>query len=202
MSCYIRDEFHWPDCFLIGPGISNHQKSLSLIKNILKNYKGKCVVDAAALNSINYKKDKFRNTPQLSILTPHYNEFAKMIDVSVEVFKNDLIKHVKEVCKFLENRILVLKGPNTIIADGQNNIYVIEKGTNNLGTAGTGDILAGIISSYVASDYTLIDSAIIGASIHSHISFILMNENIESILASEMIPYINQSQNYFLNYDD
>jgi len=41
---------------LIGPGISNHQKSLSLIKNILKNYKGKCVVDATALNSINYKK--------------------------------------------------------------------------------------------------------------------------------------------------
>ena len=199
---YIKDEFQWPDCFLIGPGISNHQKSLSLIKNILKNYKGKCVVDATALNSINYRTDKFRDTPQSSILTPHYNEFARMIDVSVEVFTNDLIKHVKDVCKFLENRILVLKGPNTIIADGQNNIYVIEKGTNNLGTAGTGDILAGIISSYVASDYTLIDSAIIGASIHSHISFIFKNENIESILASEMIPYINQSQNYFLNYHD
>tara|TARA_B100000941_G_scaffold290279_1_gene271834 strand:- start:830 stop:2329 length:1500 start_codon:yes stop_codon:yes gene_type:complete len=199
---YISNEFHWPDCFLIGPGVSIDEKSLSLIKNILLNYKGKCVVDATALNSINYKKDKFRNIPESSILTPHYNEFAKMIDISVEVLKYDIIKHIKEVCKFLENRILVLKGPNTIIADGQNNFYVIDKGTYNLGTAGTGDILSGIISSYVASGYTLIDSAIIGASIHSHISSILMNENIESILAGEMLPYINKSQNYFMNYRD
>ena len=122
-----------------------------------------------------------------------------MIDVSVEVFTNDLIKHVKEVCKFLENRILVLKGPNTIIADGQNNIYVIEKGTYNLGTAGTGDILAGIISSYVASGYTLIDATIIGASIHSHISSILMNENVKSIMASEMLSYINKSTSDLLS---
>ena len=198
----ISNEFDWPDCFLIGPGISTHKKSLSLIKNILSTYKRKCVLDATALNSINYKKDKFRNTPELSILTPHYNEFSKMIDIPVEVFKNDIIKNIKQVSKFLENRILVLKGPNTIIADGQNNIYVIEKGTYNLGTAGTGDVLAGIISSYVASGYTLIDAAIIGASIHSHISFILMNENVKSIMASEMFSYINQSQNYFLNYHD
>ena len=198
----IRNEFHWPDCFLIGPGISSHKKSLSLIKNILSTYKNKCVLDATALNSINYKSDKFRNTPESSILTPHYNEFSKMIDVPVEVFKSDIIKHIKKVSKFLENRILVLKGPNTIIADGQNNIYVIEKGTYNLGTAGTGDILSGIISSYVASGYTLIDAAIIGASIHSHISFILMSKNIKSIMASEMFSYINHSQNHFLNYHD
>ena len=198
----ISNEFHWPDCFLMGPGVSNHKKPLSLIKNILSSYKGQCVLDASALNAINYTKDKFRNTPELSILTPHYNEFSKMIDIPLEVFKKDIIKNIKQVSKFLENRILVLKGPNTIIADGQNNIYVIEKGTYNLGTAGTGDILAGIISSYVASGYTLIDAAIIGASIHSHISLILMNENVKSIMASEMLSYINQSQNYFLNYHD
>ncbi|MAM99047.1 MAG: hypothetical protein CMF91_04070 [Candidatus Marinimicrobia bacterium] len=135
-------------------------------------------------------------------MTPHYNEFSKMIDVPVEIFTNDIIKHIKKVSKFLENRILVLKGPNTVIADGQNNIYVIEKGTYNLGTAGTGDILSGIISSYVASGYTLIDAAIIGASIHSHISFILMSKNIRSITASEMFSYINHSQNHFINYHD
>ena len=96
--------------------------------------------------------------------------------------------------KKLENRILVLKGPNTIIVNGESQMYIISNGNQLLSTAGSGDVLTGIIASYVASGYSLEESAILGAYIHSECSNLLQQEKYENISASHIIDSIPKVQ--------
>ena len=95
-----------------------------------------------------------------------------------------------DVSKYLEERVLILKGPNVIIVNGNNEKYIIDKGTSLLATAGTGDILTGIIASYISNDYKLLHASIIGAYIHSFISYLYSKKNIENIIASDLINQI------------
>ena len=198
----ISLSYDWPDCFLLGPGISKNAESIDLMIIVLSNYKGSCVIDATGLSAINFKRDKFSKIPNKSIITPHYTELARVLNISKKDLIDDVIRIVKDLSVHLEDRILILKGPNTIIVDGFNNIYILEKGTSILSTAGTGDVLSGIISSYVAAGYNLLSASLIGVSIHSHASQILEKSKIESIIASDLIPLIQESQNYFREIND
>tara|TARA_X000001036_G_scaffold419335_1_gene439073 strand:+ start:11681 stop:13180 length:1500 start_codon:yes stop_codon:yes gene_type:complete len=198
----ISSLYDWSDCLMIGPGLSPVKESIELISMVLSNYSKKCVIDATALSAIEFEKNKFQETPDKSIMTPHYNELARMLNISKEDLDKDVIKIIKDLSVHLEGRVLILKGFNTIVADGYGDIYICEIGTTLLSTAGSGDVLTGIISSYVARGYALLDSALIGVSIHSRASRILKDNNIESITASELIPLISDAQNYYRNIND
>ena len=190
----IKSLYDWPDVFLIGPGLSLAPDSIKLVEKILSTYNGKCIIDATGLSSINYKKDKFSGIPGQSILTPHYGEFARLIDVTKKDVENNTIKLIEEVSQYLEDRILILKGPNTIIANSKKEKYIIQDGSSLLSTAGTGDILAGIISSYVAAGYSLEDSSILGVYLHAKTSKAMEESELENIMASDMIDFIPRIQ--------
>ena len=100
-----------------------------------------------------------------------------------------------EVSEYLEDRILILKGPNTIITNGKNQKYIIKDGSPLLSTAGTGDILSGIISSYVAMGYSLEESSKIAVYLHAKTSKIMELKGLKSIIASDMIDFIPKVQN-------
>ena len=193
----IEKLYDWSDCLMVGPGLSTKKESLNLIKKILLSYKNKCVIDATALQVINYKHDKFSKIPKESILTPHYNELSKILKISKDELMNNTISILSEISKHLGERILVLKGSNVIIVDGNNNKYIVDKGTSVLSTAGTGDILTGIISSYVSSGYKIFDAAIIGVYIHAYISSIYSKNHIQNIIASDLISQIPKAQSFF-----
>ena len=193
----IEKLYDWSNCLMIGPGLSTKKESLRLIKKILLSYKNKCVIDATALSVINYENDKFSKIPEQSILTPHYNELSKILKISKDELINDTISILSDISKYLGERILVLKGANIIIVDGNNNKYIADNGTPVLSTAGTGDILTGIISSYVSNGYKILDAAIIGVCIHTYISSFYSKNNIQNIIASDLIPQIPKAQSFF-----
>ena len=191
----IEELYDWPDSFLIGPGLSLEVASIELVRRILSSYNAKCIIDASALSAINYEKDKFSMIPKESILTPHYNEFARIINVDRKYLENNTISLLTDVSKYLEDRILILKGPNTIITNGKNQKYIIKDGSPLLSTAGTGDILSGIISSYVAMGYSLEESSKIAVYLHAKTSKIMELKGLKSIIASDMIDFIPKVQN-------
>ena len=190
----IKSLYKWPDCFIIGPGLSSKQESTNLVKKVLSTYKGKSIIDATALSAINFNEDKFTKIPKKSILTPHYNELSKMLQISREELNEDTMNILSHISIYLEGRILILKGSNIIIVNGDNEKYIIEEGTSLLATAGTGDILTGIIASYVANGYKLIDASIIGSYIHSFISSSCFKKRTENIIASDLINQIPIAQ--------
>ena len=147
----IEKHFDWPNCFIIGPGLSSSRESVELVSNILKNFSGNCILDASGFLSLSdYRNNAFSNLPKKTILTPHYGELSKILNISNEELNNNTIEILTDISGNLGDRILVLKGPNTIIVNGYNQIYIISNGNQLLSTAGSGDILTGRLSGIIA----------------------------------------------------
>ena len=193
----IEALFNWPDCFIIGPGLSLYAESIELVEKILKNFKGNCIIDASGLLALNnFSKNGFSETPKKAILTPHYRELAKILNISKNELRDNTIDILRDVSKKLEDRILVLKGPNTIIVNGHGEMHILSNGNRLLSTAGTGDILTGIISAYTAAGYSLEESAIISSYIHAECSNLFLKNESENISASQIIKLIPKVQFY------
>ena len=190
----IIKELLWSDTLLIGPGLDESKDSVLLMSKILKSYAGLCIIDASAFLPIINGELEINDIPEYSILTPHYGEFAKILNISIDELHNNTIEILDEFSKKLSNRILILKGPNTVIMTGSGNKYIIDNGNSLLSTAGTGDVLSGIITGYLSNGYSLLDSSILGAYLHSECSSYLSKRGYDTIIASDLLPLIPKVQ--------
>lgn len=149
------------DTILIGPGIKNNDRYRTLLKEVL-DMDTKVVVDATAF-------DILRNNPlflqgkALKILTPHEGEFSKITGISVE----EIGKHREALARDFakkHNLTLVLKGHETVVTDGDK-VYINKSGNPGMATAGSGDVLSGIVSALFKS-LDPYDAASLGVYMH------------------------------------
>ena len=153
------------NAFVIGPGLGLKYSK----KKILKSLENKIpsVIDADALTLFENKKNffyKFLKNRNNQILTPHHGEFKKIFNIK----SSDKITSSIIAAK-LTNSVIIYKGNDTVIADN-NNIYLNNSAQISLATAGTGDILAGIIGGLLSQNYSLIDASLLGVWVHSKLS--------------------------------
>ena len=132
------------DVLAIGPGMGQAQDLHRLIDEIINNINKKFVIDADGINAIS-KDLNILNANREMILTPHLGEFARLSKLSVDEIKKDKINLAKNFAKTY-NVVLVLKSNQTIITDGDK-LYINKIGNSGMATAGSGDVLTGIISS-------------------------------------------------------
>lgn len=134
-----------------GMGIGNTEDTKLTLEYILKNYDKTLIIDADGLNALSkIDKNILLNSRAKIILTPHLKEFERLSGYSIDEIKNNPINLALKYAKD-NNVILLLKGPSTIITDG-NLVYVTNKGVSGMATAGSGDVLSGIIAAIVASN--------------------------------------------------
>lgn len=136
--------------FGMGIGLSEEaEKSLSYL---LDNYNGTMTVDADGLTALSHLgTDAIKNARCRLILTPHNMEFSRLSGLTIDEILSAPIDHARNFAK-TNGCVLLLKGPSTIVTDGEE-VYIIEKGCPGMATAGSGDVLSGIIaatSAYVA----------------------------------------------------
>ncbi len=147
------------DALVIGPGYLSNP-GITHIMKLAQQGRKPVVVDAEGLN---YISDAKRTCPM--ILTPHPGEFARMVGLSAdEVNRNRIYlsgKYAKE-----HNVIVVLKGARTVIASPQGEICVNTTGNSGMATAGSGDVLSGIIGGFLAMGASPFDSAVAGVYLH------------------------------------
>ena len=134
----------------IGMGWGENEDNIKILKYILDNYSIPVVIDADGLNTLSKMNDEILlNTKCKVILTPHLKEFERLSKISIEDIKKNPIKFAKEYAK--EHKvILLLKGHTTIVTDGIDT-YLINKGGAGMATAGSGDVLSGIIVGMLGS---------------------------------------------------
>ncbi|MFU8785866.1 MAG: NAD(P)H-hydrate dehydratase, partial [Candidatus Izemoplasmataceae bacterium] len=160
----IDDVIEKTDAILFGPGLGkeedNYEKTLeALIKSEIP-----VVIDA---DGIDYFKEIFDSklpTENL-ILTPHMGEFSRLINTRKEnIYENPM----KSINHFMEKYkgVLIVKGPSTIIAY-QRLIFIMPYGGAFLATAGSGDVLGGIITSLIGQKKSLVDASCLGTLIHA-----------------------------------
>ena len=129
----------------VGMGMGRSDEVKKLIEYLIINYSGRLIVDADGLNALSeLDRSVLRSAAGRVILTPHPKEFERLSGLSVREILNDPITAAKEYAAS-NGVILLLKGPATVITDG-NTVYMTDRGCAGMATAGSGDVLSGIIA--------------------------------------------------------
>ena len=142
--------------------MSKHEDTMELVRKIVKDNNLNYIIDADAISAFKGNLRLLKN--KKIILTPHAGEFANLIEKSTD----EVISNFYELAKGFAKEykiILVLKNSPTIITDGDG-FYVNSTGRENLATAGTGDVLSGIIAGIYSQTNAILDNAIAGVYIH------------------------------------
>ena len=148
---------------LIGCGLGTCEKSVELFKYVVNNAECPLIIDADGINILSNCIDIIKN--KQVILTPHPLEMARLTKLSInEVQSNRLDVATKFAKQY--NCVVILKGANTIVSDGKHT-FIDTVANSGMSKGGSGDVLAGIVSSFVAQGVPLIDACKLSVYIHS-----------------------------------
>ncbi len=147
----------------IGPGISTATVTKKLLPEIFEAYHKPVVLDADALNILSEEKELFKLVPAISILTPHPKEFERLFGATANEF--DRVSLALQKAKEL-NCIIVLKGHYTFIATPGGRGYFNSTGNAGMATAGSGDVLTGLLTGLLAQGYNATETALLGVYLH------------------------------------
>lgn len=174
----------------IGPGLSLNPSTQRLILKIIQSSPIPLVIDADALISISKDLNILNQNSITKILTPHPGEMAKLINQKKETIELNRKEITKNFVK-KHNCTLILKGNKTIVAENKKRIYTNTTGNAGMATAGSGDVLAGMIAAFLAQGITSFESAKIAVYLHGKAGDIAAtNKTKESMIATDIIDFI------------
>ncbi len=150
------------DAIAIGPGLTTNKEIIALVRDFISKVDKPLVVDADALNAFNPSP----LTPYLSplILTPHAGELSRLIGLSVEDIEKDRLNVAQSFASKV-NATVILKGRYSVIAT-TDETYVNLTSNPGMATAGTGDVLTGILASLAAQGLSTKEAALLGTYLH------------------------------------
>jgi ADP-dependent NAD(P)H-hydrate dehydratase / NAD(P)H-hydrate epimerase len=188
----VRHLEKW-DCIVIGPGIGKSDGALQLVLETLKQAKSKIIIDADALNLLSTMSNAKDFINESMILTPHPGEMARLLGISTEDVQNDRLKYALKVSTEW-GCFVVLKGARTIITGPNGEININPTAISSLSTAGSGDVLAGIIATLLARKIKIIDAIKCAVYVHGYAGEELAYEKggTAGIVASDIIETVSQ----------
>ncbi len=150
---------------LVGPGLGRHEDTLEIVRELVQTTDRPLVLDADALFALTGHIELLSGLDTLAVLTPHPGEMARLTGLSVRQIQADRIGVARRAATEWKN-IVVLKGPGTIVAFPDGEIYVNSTGNSGMATGGMGDVLAGMIAALIAQGLSSHDAAVLGVYLH------------------------------------
>jgi len=172
----------------IGPGIGFNNLTKEFLLNLMKNYNKPIVIDADALTILSENNELYEFIPKNSILTPHPKEFERLTGKTQNNFKR-----LQEQIKFSKKYhvYVILKGAFSSLSTPEAKVFFNTTGNPGMATAGSGDVLTGIIAGFLAQNYTPFESALYGMYIHGLSGDIAaIKKGQYSLIASDIIKYL------------
>ena len=187
----IMDALMWADVLAIGPGIGRANETIDLVHAVIKNAEVPVVVDADALFALSKKSDILRNRKYNTVLTPHHGEFSRMVKSSdIPSIQTEHIEMVRKYARAFQS-VLVLKGAPTLISGQGKEVFINSTGNAGMATAGSGDVLTGIIAGLIGQGVNLGEAAISGVYLHGLAGDLAADEFGEiSITAGDINDYL------------
>jgi len=158
-------QLKWADAVVLGPGLSMDANARAIVDIVLSNVTVPVIVDADALNIIAENTNRLLLPHTDMIVTPHLGEMARLTDSTVSWIQSHILESALDFAKQY-NVICVLKDFRTIIADAYGLCYINRTGNNGMATAGSGDVLSGIIGALVAGGLESEKAAAFGVLLH------------------------------------
>lgn len=179
-----------PQAIAIGPGLGQEKITQDALHQFLKSNRVPLILDADALNILSINKNWLSLLQPKTILTPHPKELERLIGKwNSDEEKLDKTKAFSKQYHV----IVVMKGAPTVVIDGDA-VYKNSTGNAALATAGSGDVLTGIITSLVAQSYEPITAAILGVYLHGLTADIaLPKTGRHAFIASDIINYLGEA---------
>lgn len=175
----------------IGPGLGQHLESAAALERLLQPNGKPVVLDADAINLIASNRDLINRIPMRSILTPHPKEFDRIVGESSSTYER-----LQKAQSFAAEHKLcvVLKGAYTAVCMPSGNVFFNSCGNPGMATAGSGDVLTGIILGLMAQGYEPENAAVIGVFLHGtagDLASTFLSE--ESMIASDIIDMLGKA---------
>ncbi len=175
----------------IGCGLSTKNRTRNALCYLLKHMNKPTVLDADALNILGQSPDWFEYIPKGSILTPHPKEFERMFGRATDNFERNVLQRQKAQ-EF--GVYIILKGANTCIATPEGICYFNSTGNPGMGTAGSGDVLTGILTGLLAQEYNPLQACILGVYIHGLAGDIAAEiQSEESLTSGDLVDYLGKA---------
>lgn len=195
----LKKSMEWADCIVAGPGLGKSDKSKELFKQLLLGdiaglSKKTIVFDADALNLIaendelkQLVRENVKEKKQTIVMTPHIAELARLLNKSVSEVKMDFVKAARTAAANY-NCIMVCKDARTLVCEKEGPIFLNNSGNSGMATAGSGDVLAGIIAAFYAAGNNGIKQATYGVYLHGKAGdYAAVQKGEAALMASDII---------------
>jgi len=153
------------DAVGIGPGIGRGAGTLKLARQVIRHCPKPLVVDADALYALAGHTETLLKAKFPRVLTPHAGEMSRLIERPVREIESSRLKTAREFAASF-NCILLLKGHRTVVASDLGKTYINSTGNAGMATAGSGDVLTGVITAFLGQGMSPFDAAKYGAYYH------------------------------------
>lgn len=178
------------DAIAVGMGHAQNPKAKHIMKLVMQKFTKPVLVDGDGLNFLAANETLLKKASCPLIFTPHEMEFSRLSKMELsEVIQNKIyfsMKYAKENCV-----TMVLKGPKTIVASQSGEVRINTTGNNGMATAGSGDVLSGIIAGLLAQGLSPYDAASLGVYLHGAGGDIYVKEHSKyALIASDLIAYL------------
>ncbi|MBU1998504.1 MAG: NAD(P)H-hydrate dehydratase [Candidatus Omnitrophota bacterium] len=185
----IRDFIKKADVVVVGPGLSKNPSTQNLIRKIIAKTTKPKIIDADGINaSVNHL-----NILNGCVITPHINEFSRLTKIDVARLQK-IRKIIAKDFAYRYNAVVVLKGKNTIVTDNTGALYINKTGNPGMATAGSGDVLTGIIAGFIAQGLSLFEASKYAVFLHGLAGDLAKEEKTENcLIASDIIDKIPEA---------
>lgn len=184
----------WADGVCIGSGLGMSRLSEKILKTVIEYVKVPCLIDADGLNLLAENKNYLNQMAERRfVITPHMKEMSRLTGTPVEELKADRMQILKDFIS--RYRITcVLKDSRTLIASEEKGIRMNLTGNSAMAKAGSGDVLAGVISGWMVQGKEAEDAAELGTYIHGLSGDLAKFEKgVYSVMARDLIEYISKA---------
>jgi NAD(P)H-hydrate epimerase len=197
------DESFDPDpkhTYVVGPGLGVGKETEDLIQKLLSKNCESVVLDADAITTL--ATMEIKKLPSTWFLTPHSGELSRLLSMSSIEIDYDRFAAAK-ICYEKYGCGILLKGYKTIVGDNFG-FEVINSGNSALATAGTGDVLAGLIGGLRAQGLSMRDAVGLGAYLHGTTAdhWVKMGNAKNSMMASDILDLLPKSFQHVLDYEE
>lgn len=187
------------DALLVGPGLTTTEDARGFVEALFgpqglppASWQGRTVVDADALNLLADLPDWPGRLPPNSILTPHPGEMARLTGLSVAEVNGNRIAAARRYAAAW-GHVVLLKGPHTVIAAPDGRASVLPFAVPQLATAGSGDVLAGVIVSLLAQGVPTFEAAVVGAYLHGFAGAQLLRAGVVIAVARDILERLPEA---------
>lgn len=180
----------------LGPGMGTADETAEFVFSFIEKCRLPMVIDADALNIIAADRPRamslLKTRAEATVLTPHPSELARLLGLTTAAIQSDRRSAVSQAALDF-GCVVVLKGASTLIADANGDLSINGTGNAGMSTAGTGDVLTGIIATLLAQKLNAHVAAVAGAYLHGLAGDLAANQNFTGLIATDVIACLRQA---------